>query len=319
MRKKWAEVFGLGILLLAIFAVPFVAGDSLVYFLTLVMIWSIFAIGFDLVFGTTGLPSLGHAAFFGSGAYTMALLMIKCGLPFSLALIAGGFVAALVALFFGFISLRVSGLFFALTTLAFAGVLSTAALTKLRFLTGGFDGLPGVPRPAFFGINFYNNDAYYFLVACIFLLTIGAAKTIRSSPFGQVLKGILQNEVRAEQIGFNVKRFKLSIFIISGFFSGIAGGLLGSLMLFVDAQTLNWATSADVLFMTIIGGMGTLFGPVLGVVFFEVLRDVLSSFTMHWHGLLGVIFIFYCIFVPDGMMGLVKRGWQIMVDRFGES
>ena len=310
MRKKWTKVLGPGTLLLALFAVPFVVGDSLVYFVTLVMIWSMFAIGFDLVFGVTGLISLGHAAFFGSGGYTMALLMIKCGLPFSLALIAGGLVAALVSVFFGFISLRVSGLFFALTTLAFAGVLSTAALTKLRFLTGGVDGLPGVPRPNFFGINFYNNDAYYFLVACIFLMALGAAKTIRSSPFGQVLKGILQNELRVEQIGFNVKRFKLAIFVMSGFISGIAGGLLGSLMLYMDAQTLSWATSADVLFMTIIGGMGTLFGPVLGVVFFEVLRDVLSSFTMYWHGILGLVFILYTIFVPAGMMGLMKAGWR---------
>ena len=287
--------------------------ESIIYLLTLIMIWSIFAMGFDLVFGLTGMASLGHASFLGCGAFTMSILTLRLEIAFIPSLIAGGFFAAFVAILFGLIALRISGLFFALTTLAFASLLHILASVKLRGLTGGPDGLPGVPRPDFLGIDFYQSVNYYYFVVCIFLVFILTSAIIRSSPFGHVLRGIHLNEVRSEQVGFNIKKFKLIVFIISGFYSGVAGGLLASLMLFADANFLHWTVSGDIIIMTLLGGSGTLLGPIIGVAFFELLKEVLSSCTMHWHGILGVIFILYTIFIPDGMVGLFKTGWSHIV------
>ncbi|MBO0333151.1 branched-chain amino acid ABC transporter permease [Sneathiella sp. CAU 1612] len=275
-----------------------------------ILIWSIFAIGFDLVFGVAGMLSFGHAAFFGVGAYTLSLLTMRMGWDFLPALGAAGVIGGALALVFSYFAIRVSGLFFALLTLALSQLIYIMAGTKLRMLTGGVDGIAGVPRPDLFGIDFYDDGNYYFFLLALFVLALLISGLIRISPLGQALKAIKSNEVRAEQIGFNVQRLQRSVFTISGIYAGVSGGLLASLIFYVGPQMLHWSTSGDVVIMVLLGGMGTLFGPILGVAIFEIMREWLSTQTSHWYGILGLIFIISTIGMPKGIAGLIQQLWN---------
>jgi branched-chain amino acid transport system permease protein len=179
----------------------------------------------------------------------------------------------------------------------------------LRALTGGDDGIAGVPRPILLGIDFTGAASFYLLVLLFFAVGLVLARVIRNSPFGVALSGLRMNEVRADQIGLNVKRLKLATFAVSGIYSGIAGALLASLMQFVNPQALHWSTSGDVVIMTVLGGIGTLYGPILGVVVFEVLKEALSSHTVHWYGVLGLIFIAATMYMPKGINGMISSVW----------
>lgn len=282
-----------------------VKDPGVLYFMTLVMVWCVFALGYDIVFGVAGMLSFGHAAFFGIGSYAFALLMMKGPAMFPVAIVAAGLAGGLVATLVAALALRLSGIYFSLMTLAIAELFFFAASSPLRAITGGEDGLTGVPRPRILGVHFLDDAWFYLLVLAFFALALVVSRRLRNSPFGQALKGLRVNEVRADQVGFNVKRLKLAAFAISGVYSGIAGGLLGSLMQFVNPQGLHWSTSGDVVIMTLLGGIGTLFGPVFGVVVFEVLKEVLSSRTVHWYGILGLIFIAATMYMPRGIQGAV--------------
>lgn len=287
--------------------VPLVVKDQgQLYFMTLIMVWCVFALGYDLVFGVTGLLSFGHAAFFGAGSYVFALIVGKNAALFPLAMIAAGLAGGAVALLVAALALRLSGIYFSLMTLAIAELLFFAASSPLRAFTGGEDGLTGVPRPRLFGFDFVDDTRFYLLVLALFALALYISRRLRNSPFGQALNGLRVNEIRADQVGFNVKRLKLAAFAISGVYSGVAGALLGSLMQFVNPQGLHWSTSGDVVIMTLLGGIGTLYGPILGVMVFEVLKEVLSSRTVHWYGVLGLIFIVATMYMPTGIHGALK-------------
>lgn len=297
--------------LLALLAAPTAAlvsgvGSERLLLINLILVYSIFALGYDLAFGVTGLLSLGHAAFFGVGGYALANLTLHLHWPFELALLASGVLAATLAVVIGFLALRLTGIFFALTTLAFGQLCYIVASTRLRSLTGGFDGLSGVRRPSLFGFDFNSDLLFACYNAVIFLVLLAVAARLRSSPFGQVLAGIRLNAPRIEQLGWRADRFRIAVFAISGFYAGIAGALLASLLFYVSPQTMNWTTSGDVLIMSILGGVGTLFGPVLGVAVFEVLRDELGKVTDRWYGLLGLIFVVITIVAPGGIMGALR-------------
>ena len=165
-----------------------------------ILIWSIFAIGFDLVFGVAGMLSFGHAAFFGVGAYTLSILTMRMGWDFLPALGAAGVIGGALALAFSYFAIRVSGLFFALLTLALSQLIYIMAGTKLRMLTGGVDGIAGVPRPDLFGIDFYDDGNYYFFLLALFILALLISGLIRISPLGQALKAIKSNEVRTDRL-----------------------------------------------------------------------------------------------------------------------
>ena len=313
-RQQRITSWVLGVIVLLIALVPiFAPGEGSQNLVSLILVWSIFALGFDLVFGVAGMLSFGHAAMFGVGAYALTLLTTRAGWDFLPALAAAGVIGAVVALVFSFFALRVSGLFFALLTLALAQLLFILAGSKLRDLTGGVDGLPGVPRPELWGLDFYDNGIYYYFVLAAFVVALVVAAVLRASPFGQALRAVKANDVRAEQIGFNVQRLRQAVFAISGAYAGISGGLLASLMFYVGPQMLHWSTSGDVVIMVLLGGMGTLLGPILGVAVFELLREWLSQVTAHWYGVLGLVFILCTIFMPGGLAGLVEA----MGRRFG--
>lgn len=305
--SKFNIYFGLFLAIMGVLLPFMTTSESLIQLITLAAIWAIFAIGFDFVFGVLGMVSFGHATFLGVGGYAVALVGQNYNLPFSVGVLAAMFIGAICALFFSFFAMRVSGIFFALVTLSLSQLVFILADSKLRFFTGGADGIAGVIRPEFFGIDFYDTTNYYWLVVLIYALVMVAVIALHSSPFGRVLSGIRSDEIRADQLGFNVNRYKQVAFIISGGLSGLSGALLASLLMYMSPQMLHWSTSGDVIIMTLIGGSGTLWGPALGVLSFEALKAVFSSWTDYWYGLLGIVFILMTIFFPKGIMGSIEN------------
>lgn len=287
-----------------ILALPFLTQDDFYLNLaTLIMIWSIFAVGFDFVFGSLGMVSFGHASFLGIGGYAVAIVTQRFGLPFEAGVLAAIILAAFCAWVFSFFALRVSGIFFALVTLALTQLLYILADSKLRELTGGADGLPGVARPEIRGIDFFSSLNFYWYVAAVFVLVMAVLAIVRSSPFGRVIMSIQQNEIRTQHLGYDTHRIKQITFLVSGAISGLAGALLASLLMYVNPQMLHWSTSGDVIIMTLLGGAGTLWGPVAGVMIFEILKEWLSGWTPYWYGILGIIFILVTLYFPKGVLG----------------
>lgn len=312
-RGDWHLNLGMATLIpLLVVFLSFLGGASLLTLLALIVVWSIFAIGFDLIFGLTGIISFGHAAFFGIGAYTFAILTLDWGVPGIAALGAAILVGAVLGIVFGAVSLRISGIYFGLTTLIMAEMVNHLISIKLRRWTGGTDGIAGVGRPEFMGLNVYDDHVYLMFLAGIFWIVLLGSAVLRASSYGQVLGAIRQNPVRTAQLGYDVSMYKLSAFSISGGVSGLAGALLGGLIYYVGPQMTHWATSGDVLIMSVLGGRGTFIGPVVGVALFEFLREGVSDVSDHWHGLLGLIFISVTLWMPGGVVGLIR-------DRIGRS
>lgn len=295
----------------AITLLPFITHDEFVLNLaTLVMVWAIFAVAFDLVFGSLGMVSFGHASFLGLGGYAVAILTQKYGAPYPIALAAAVAAGGIGAWLMSFFALRMSGIYFALVTLALSQLLYILADSKLRTLTGGADGIPGVRRPEAMNIDLYSPLAFYSFVAAIFALVMTGISLLRVSPFGRVVQGVRQNEIRCEQLGYDLHRIRQIAFTISGAFGGLAGALLASLLMFVNPQMLHWTTSGDVIIMTLLGGAGTLWGPVVGVLVFEVLKEWMSSKTPYWYGALGLVFIVTTIWFPRGVLGELQHWTQ---------
>jgi branched-chain amino acid transport system permease protein len=305
MRWAWWPALALALLAFPVLGAP----ESIVYFVTYLLIWAIFAIAFDMAFGMAGLLSVGHALFLAFGGYATGWLTVNAGFSFIPALLVASTGSAILAILFGFVALRLSGIFFALTTLALGQLAMIASDTVLVPVTGGQDGFSGIPRPDLLGIDFLQAGNFLIFVSVAFLVTLAVSALIRASPFGQVLIAIRTNEVRAEQLGFNLKYFKIGVLMMSGFFAALAGGLMSSLLFFLNSSILHWSVSGDVVIMALMGGTGTLLGPVLGAVAFETVKELLSEFTGRWHGIMGVLFILFVIVLPDGLAGLFRRLW----------
>ena len=292
----------------AVIVLPFFTrSDFILNLATLVMVWAIFAVGFDLVFGSLGMVSFGHASFLGLGGYALAIGTQSHGMPFSAGLVLAVALGGAGAWLMSFFALRMSGIFFALVTLALSQLLYILADSKLRGLTGGADGIPGVGRPELAGIDFFDSLNFYVFVSALFALVMLCSALLRRSSLGRVIQAVQQNEIRCEQLGYDVHRLRQIVFIVSGAVSGLAGGLLGSLLMYVNPQMLYWTTSGDVIVMTLLGGAGTLWGPVAGVLVFEVLKEWMSSKTQYWYGIFGAIFILATIYFPRGVLGEIQH------------
>jgi branched-chain amino acid transport system permease protein len=254
------------------------------------LVFAIFAIGYDIAFGYTGLLSFGHAAFFGLGAYGTGLSLIHLSIPAPLAILIGVIIGLLVAFPIGYLSIRRSGIYFAMVTLAFAQMVYFIAF-KWRSLTGGDDGLHGVPRPPLGPIHLSSELVLYYFILFFFIVSVILGIRIINSPFGKTLECVRENVDRARSIGYNPTRFKLISFVISAFFAGLAGGLYTLLQNFVPLFTLSLDTSGDIVLMTLIGGMGTLYGPIMGAMALIFLKDLLSTYTNIWPLFLGLLFV----------------------------
>jgi branched-chain amino acid transport system permease protein len=274
-----------------------------------VLIYAIFALSLDLLLGYTGLTSFGHAAFLGLGAYTLAFLATRLGvnnllLTVPLVLLVSGVAAAVI----GFLALRTTGIYFLMVTLAFAQMLFSVAISWTA-VTGGSDGLPGVPRPLIglgpLSYTFSSRASFFYVLLAAFVAVWWLLRTLTHSPFGWTLRGIRENEPRMRALGYHTLRYKLAAFIIGGMLAGLAGLLLTHSAGTASPETLNWTTSGQVLIMLIVGGSGTLPGPVLGALTVRLLRNFISSATDRWETLMGVVFILFVLFARRGLAGLL--------------
>jgi len=294
----------------ALVVYPFVVPPYLLSLLTEVLIYGIFAMSLDLLLGYTGLVSFGHAAFFGTGAYVAGIASVRLtnhmGVTLPLALVA----AALAALVIGYLSIRTAGIYFLMLTLAFAQVLYAVAF-KWTPVTGGSNGLSAIPRPALGlvagGGELADPARFYLFILAIFLLVYFGLRRVVASPFGHALVGIRENEARMSAIGYDVGRYKLAAFVLAGVLAGLAGALETYLNVFVSPAELNWTTSGQVLVMVIIGGAGTLVGPVLGAGLVLLLQNLVSSQTDRWPMIMGGVFIVFVLVARFGIVGLWNR------------
>ncbi len=277
---------------------------------TEVLIFALFAMAYDLVLGYTGMLSFGHAAFFGIGAYSTGIMLLRVTPSIPLALCAGVIVSSLAALFVGFASIRRHGIYFTMVTLAFAQMFYFIAF-KWTGLTGGDDGLQGVPRPDLGPFDLTPETHLYYFVLVLTVVSMILMLRLVHSPFGKTLQAIRENRDRAMSVGYDVDRFRLMAFVISGFFAGLAGGCYALLLNFVPLSSLHWTTSGEVVVMTITGGMGTLFGPALGAVGIIILRDVISNYTESWGFFMGLIFMGVVLGLRGGIIGLLRDKFRL--------
>jgi branched-chain amino acid transport system permease protein len=300
--------------LLAI-AFPFVARLFHLSLAIEVLVFAIFAMSLDLLLGYTGLPSFGHAAFFGLGAYVAAYLSslnpLALGLTSNLLVTipAAMLASALAALLIGFFALRKGGIYFLMITLAFAQMLFSIAI-RWSGVTGGSDGLSGVPRPTIgigpLSYEFVSRESYYFLVLICFVIAFLLLRAIVNSPFGWALRGIRENEGRLRALGYNTRRYKLAAFAIAGAFAGLAGLLLVFFFRHASAENLYWTTSGNVMVMLIVGGSGTLVGPILGALVIRLFPLLVSSYVDRWRTLQGLLFIAFVLLAPSGILGWLR-------------
>ncbi|MDP2771792.1 MAG: branched-chain amino acid ABC transporter permease [Giesbergeria sp.] len=316
MRKITPVVYVL--LLIALVVAPFVGAYPV--FVMKLMCFALFASAFNLLLGYTGLLSFGHAAFLGGSAYVAGHAMKVWGLTPELGLAAGTLAGALLGWVFGLLAIRRQGIYFAMITLALAQMVFFIAL-QAKF-TGGEDGLQGVPRGQLFGLIDLRNDItmYYVLLVIVVASFLLIARTVRS-PFGQVLKGIKENEPRALSLGYDVSRYKLLAFVISAALSGLAGSLKTLVLGFATLSDVHWSASGQVILMTLVGGLGTLSGPLLGATVVVVLENTIGEFGrllarltgIDWFNTLGdsvtmvtgLIFVVCVLTFRRGIMGEV--------------
>ena len=303
-RVPWALV----VVVAALF-VPAFGSRFYTFVATDVAIMALFAVSLNLLLGYAGLVSFGHAAYFGIGAYTTGLLMKKLAVPFVLAFPAAGVLAGAFALVFGFFCVRLTKIYFAMLTLAFAQIV-WAICFKWNSVTGGEQGMPEIPYPdlgwmekvPYFGA-FRASDHFYLLTIVLVAVCLFTLRRIVESPFGRILTTIRENPERAEFIGVNVRRWELIAFIIAGAFAGLAGGLFGIFNRGVFPDFAYWPKSSEVLIMTILGGMGHFWGPAVGALVLLVLNQQITSYTEYWPFILGTMLIVLLFAFPGGIVG----------------
>jgi branched-chain amino acid transport system permease protein len=297
--------------LLLLLLVPLFAGRFYQYLLTQIFVASLMAIAFNLLLGTTGLLSFGQAAFFGVGAYTVGLLLTKAGFGTLPALVLSPVVAAAVAGVIGFFCVRLSGVHFAMLTLAF-GQLIFAVIFKWYGFTGGDNGIQGIPiKPisvaGLAGVDIGSTQAMYYFVLVVVGLSVELLRRIRSSPFGATLKSIRENGQRASFLGVNIQLYQWTAFVVAGAFTGLAGGLYALMEKSISPEIIHWTKSAEPVLMTIIGGIYTFVGPAVGAVVYIILNSYLVAWTEKWALVLGLVLLTLVLLLPGGVVGFVNE------------
>jgi branched-chain amino acid transport system permease protein len=294
---------------LAILAIlPVFLSSYYVGLMIVMLIFGIFAMSADILVGYSGLPTLGHAAFFGVASYTAGYLTLNVLNNFWLNLAASIGLSLAVGGVFGLLALRTRGVYFMMITLALAQVLWGVAF-KWTSVTRGDDGLSGIPRPdlGFITLNLADATAYYYFTLTLFILAVIAMYLVVKSPFGLALRGIRDSETRMRSLGYNIWLYQYVAFIIAGFFAALAGVLNVYYHGYVGPADLHLVTSARVLLMVILGGAGTLFGPVVGAFSIVILENFISDYTSRWMMVLGFIYVLVIILAPQGIYGPITR------------
>jgi branched-chain amino acid transport system permease protein len=270
------------------------------------LIYGLCALSLDLIVGYGGMVSFGHAAFLGTGAYTVGILSMHGCHSAWIAWPAAVAISAAAAAAIGAISLRTSGVYFIMITLAFAQMLFYFSSSLESY--GGDDGMALWDRNHFGGLLDLNQPVvfYYLVVAILLLVLYGMHRLVRSH-FGMVIQGIRENERRMRSIGFPTYRYKLVCFMIAGALAGLAGALIANQSKYISPSLMHWTRSGDILIMVILGGMGSLVGPVLGAICLLLAEEILSGYTEHWMIVLGPLLIGVVLFAKGGIYGLIKR------------
>jgi branched-chain amino acid transport system permease protein len=308
MRRTWTFL-SMVLILAVLVAIGLFSGRFIVYLTMRILILSIFAMGYNILLGRTGLLSFGHAAFYAGGAYGLALFYLHVNPNPLFGIIVGVTLAGFMALVIGFFCVRHTEIYFAMLTLAF-GMMVFSLVWNLRDVTGGDDGLVGIMRVplslGFVAVPLAKANHFYFLVLCCFLLSVGLIYLIRSSPFGLVLAGIRENDRRIEFAGLSLRNYRLASFVISGMFAGLAGTLGTLLNSNTDPFSAHWSHSAEPVLVSLIGGLQTFSGPMVGSLIFVVLREIIERFTQNWMLWFGVILLVIIMGFRGGVVGVLS-------------
>jgi branched-chain amino acid transport system permease protein len=315
VRRGWLAGHSLAvpvaILMFVLFLlVPLLPGRFWTHVSTEILILGLFAMSFNLLYGYMGQISFGHAAFFGVGAYASAMVFTRLKtaggsigmFDFFLSLLAGPPLAAVAALIVGFFCVRLTGIYFAMLSLAFGELLFYIVFSWYSF-TKGDDGIQGLLPPLFFqdAVNFY------YLTLAIVTLALLAMWRITESPFGYIMRTLRDNQRRAAFLGINVRLHMLVNFVIAGSFAGLAGALWGPFSRSVNPGLLGWQESGIAVFMTLIGGAGSFIGPMFGSVIYTLLQAVVKMYTVYWPLTIGTIILLIVLFLPGGVLGLIEK------------
>jgi len=286
-------------------ALPQFAEPIVVHTAIEILIMALFAMSFNLLFDGAGLLTFGHGCYYGVGAYTAALLMTEIGMPMFPAMFAAMVMGGLVALVFGFFCVRLTGVYFSILTLAFAQLMFSV-FQQSYTLTGGDLGILDIQPPAF--LVAVNNYYYFTLVMVGF--SIWLLWRILHSPFGRTLHASRDSVVRTQFIGINVRRYRLAAFVIAGVFASLAGALFAPFNRAVAPFLVSWVKSSDPVLMTLLGGAGTFWGPVVGAAVFTTLHEVAIGYTTYWLLLMGSILLVGVLFLPGGILGFLEERFR---------
>ncbi|HEY5764428.1 MAG TPA: branched-chain amino acid ABC transporter permease [Candidatus Deferrimicrobiaceae bacterium] len=311
MKDRTLSIVLLALGLAALAVVPLLLGRFTVYLAMRVMLLGIFAVGYNLLLGQTGLLSFGHGAFYAAGAYGMGFFWLHLSPHPVLGVAAGVAAAVLLALLIGFFCVRHTEIYFAMLTLAF-GMMVFSLIWNARGITGGDDGLVGImrdPIPVFgLGKIPIGKDAqYYYFVLFFFVASVWIVHRIRTSPFGLVLSGIRENAKRTEFAGVPVKRYRLAVFVLSGAFAGLSGALETMLESNARPFMAHWTHSADPILVSLLGGLHTLTGPIVGSFIFVAMREIVQRFTENWMLWFGILLLVIILGFRGGVVGVVAN------------
>jgi len=302
-QKSWKKrAWWVIVLIAAGLIAPHVISEFYLLILGEALIMSLFALSFNLLFGTMGQLPFGQAAFYGLGGYGMAMLLTKFQVNFWLSFVAGIGIAALVALLVGIFCVRLRGIYFSILTLAF-GQLIFVIIYKWHDFTGGDDGIQGVFPPVFLK----DPIAYYYFILLVFCLSAFILWRIIHSPFGYTLQAMRENSERTEFLGIPIARYQLIAFVISAAFTGLAGALWAPFYRSVAPSTLMWIKSGEPVMATILGGAGLFFGPILGTFLITFVHAYLLGFTHFWPIIMGTLILIVIFLLPGGILGFIKE------------
>jgi branched-chain amino acid transport system permease protein len=277
-----------------------------------ILIYGLYALGFNLVYGYLGLLSFGHAALFGTGAYLCGIAIVHFGLPWYAAIALGVFSGLVMAALIGALAIRTRGIYFAMVTMALSQCVYYLFYQAIDW-TGGENGLRGINVRTVdilgFKLDFIDPMTRYYVIAAFVIAAFFILSRILASPFGAVIEAIRENETRARASGYDVTLTRLITFVLSGGFCGLAGALQALHLSIVPIEIMHYDTSGIVVMITLLGGMGTFFGPMIGAAVFLLLENLISVWTVHWQLVVGAVFMICVLFFPGGIWGtLIARG-----------
>jgi branched-chain amino acid transport system permease protein len=310
MKAQTRNAVAAAAVLLLLCAVPFLSGKFAIYLTMRIMLLGIFAVGYNLLLGQTGLLSFGHGAFYAAGAYGLGLFGVHVSTHPLLGVAAGIVAAVLLALLVGYLCVRHTEIYFAMLTLA-CGMMAFSFFWNAREITGGDDGLIGIVRApvSLFGgirIPIGKDEQFYFFVLFFFVLGVWTAHRIRQSPFGLALAGIRENARRSEFAGVPVRRYRLAVFALSGAFAGLAGALEALLESNARPFMAHWTHSAEPVLVSLLGGLSSLAGPLVGGAIFVAMREIIQRFTENWMLWFGIVLLVIILGFRGGVVGTVS-------------